>query len=302
MLAAILINNPLQTIRIISVFCAIVFGIFGFILLYLNMKLPEYARGNRLWMLFIGIGSLLSVIIALALEGNLLNYGIPLIKNIAICLIAVYIFIKTKTFRHFVSGTATGSDKLWLIFLFSLFSILGSGLLLGTETDIPGVFITFTALGPILAGFLGGPGIGCITGLIGGAVSFAATPGMCAVPCFISAVAGGIAAGVAIRIWNGKLTFLRGGILTAAVGCLHIFTIFPLYVLLTGALSPGMIILAVTVLVLPMLSALLFGVLFFIYFTRKQGDIREPANSTGLREKGAVTDMLKGLVSWEKKK
>lgn len=82
LILSILINNPMGTIRLSAVICALLFGVFGFILLYLNSRLPEYARASRLWMLVIAVGSILSAYVALLIEGSFLEFGLPLFENV----------------------------------------------------------------------------------------------------------------------------------------------------------------------------------------------------------------------------
>jgi len=286
MAIALLINNPTDTIRVISVLCALMFGIFGFILLYLNSKLPNYARGSRIWMLFIAVGSILSIVVALLLQKTIINTGFPLIKNLIICLLGVYIFSKTPTFKRFIDGVATISDKFWLIFLFSVLTVLGT--VWGSTTNFnliagePEYFIAnFSSIGPILAGFIGGPIPGLITGIVGGLTTFLIYGNIAnlGIPSIILPIFAGLVAGIAIYIWKGKLTYLRAGLLGAAIEIVYIFSFIPTYIFITGTTTVQNTLFFIGSISLPMIITTVIGVMFFVYIIRKKGEgIKEPMN------------------------
>ncbi|HJJ36643.1 MAG TPA: Nramp family divalent metal transporter, partial [Methanocorpusculum sp.] len=122
----ILFNQPLTIMLYVSLICAIFFGIFGFILLYLNTKLPEYAQGSRLWMLFIGIGSVLSIYFALVLEGSIIGLGFALGQKMLVILVGLYLFSKSRMFKRLTDGVGTLADKFWLVAILGTISILGT--------------------------------------------------------------------------------------------------------------------------------------------------------------------------------
>ncbi|HJJ97276.1 MAG TPA: hypothetical protein O0X38_06560 [Methanocorpusculum sp.] len=102
-LVSLFINDPMLIIRRIAAFSAIVFGVFGFIVIYLDLKLPKYARGNRLWLMIMGLGSMISIYVALLLESAFLTYGVPLIERMIVVVFVLYIFSKTELFRKLIS-------------------------------------------------------------------------------------------------------------------------------------------------------------------------------------------------------
>lgn len=59
MISSILFGEPVQMIRMTAAVVSIAFGLLGFMLLYLDTKLPEYAKGSWLWRIIILIGSLI---------------------------------------------------------------------------------------------------------------------------------------------------------------------------------------------------------------------------------------------------
>ncbi|HJJ39412.1 MAG TPA: hypothetical protein O0X42_04665, partial [Methanocorpusculum sp.] len=257
------INSPMETIRMISVICAILFGIFGLILLYLNTKLPAYARGSRLWMLFIGIGSVVAIFVALLLEGSLLGGGLEILKNLLLCFVVIYIFIKSKMFKRCVDGTANLADKFWLVVICGAISIYGT---VGGY-DMGGYIINFRDLGPMLAGLIGGPIPGLIAALIGGIYRLS-VGGVTAVPCFIATIAAGLIAGFAVRYWKGQLTVPRVILLAVIVECFHILFLFPTYVLLAGTMDAAQIFDVISSTLLSMMVVNAFGLVCFAYFAR----------------------------------
>lgn len=57
---AMVIADPMTVIRQIAALSAILFGIFGFIVIYLDSRLPKYAKGSRIWTAIMMLGSGLS--------------------------------------------------------------------------------------------------------------------------------------------------------------------------------------------------------------------------------------------------
>ncbi|HJJ47458.1 MAG TPA: Nramp family divalent metal transporter [Methanocorpusculum sp.] len=271
MVVTVLINEPMATIRIVSIICALLFGALGFILLYLNSKLPEYARGSRIWMLFIGLGSVLSIYVGLLLQGSILDIGLPLVKNLLLCLIVFYLFTKTKMFRRIVDGEATLADKFWLVFICGAFSIYGT---IGGNTDYSGYLVNFRDFGPMIAGILGGPIVGVLTGVIGGVFRLTVEGGeLTAIPCCASTILAGLLSGMAVRMWKGKLTAKRLILLVAAVECLHLIVIIPVYGLITQTMAMTDILSMIGVAVLPMILVNAAGLYLSAYFNHKKVDV-----------------------------
>lgn len=286
LILSILINNPMGTIRLSAVICALLFGVFGFILLYLNSRLPEYARASRLWMLVIAVGSILSAYVALLIEGSFLEFGLPLFENVLVCTVVFYIFCRTKTFQRMADGTANIVDKFWVVFIFGLISVYGtySGIMIAGEYG--GYILNFRDLGAMIAGVLGGPVVGFFAALIGGVYRLT-VGGVTAVPCFLATLAAGVLAGIAIRIWKGKLTMRRGATLAAVVELLHLLLIFPIYALATGVMGLSMIQDVILTTALPMTIVNAAGMMIFAHFAQKypllQGGLKRMTLSS-LRE------------------
>jgi two-component system LytT family sensor kinase len=82
----------------------------------------------------------------------------------SVFLIIAYIFTKSPAFRPLTSESLSGRHKLLLYVIFSSFSIMGTYFGLPVQDAIANT----RAIGPVLAGLIGGPALGLATGLTGG--------------------------------------------------------------------------------------------------------------------------------------
>ena len=267
-LISILIAEPMKIIRTSAVICALLFGVFGFILIYLNTRLPEYARASRLWMLVIGAGSILSAYVALLIEGSFLEFGLPLLEHVLVCAVVFYIFCRTKTFERMANGSANIVDKVWVIFIFGLISVYGTYSGATIIGEYGGYVLNFRDLGAMVAGVLGGPFVGFVAALIGGVYRLT-VGGVTAVPCCIATLAAGVLAGFAIRYWKGKFTMRRAVFLAASVELLHLLLIFPIYSMVTGCMDLAMIRDVIVTTILPMTIVNAAGLMIFAHFAQK---------------------------------
>ncbi len=262
--ASFVISDPMLIIRRIAAFSAIVFGIFGFIVIYLDLKLPKYARGNRLWLMIMGIGSVISIYVALLLESAFLTYGVPLIERMLVVAFVLYIFSKTELFKKLLTGRAGLLDKFWTVILFGAISVYG------TFRGIPveGVIINFRDVGPMIAGLIGGPFVGAAAGVIGGVHRYL-EGGATALPCFAATILAGIVAGLLIRHWRGRLSMFRAAVLAIGVECLHLLFVLPVLTIPFGTVTPAGVLGIITITILPMCMVNIAGLLIFAYIVRK---------------------------------
>jgi len=294
-IATLFYNKPLEILVNISMFCAIVFGIFGFILIYLNSKLPNYAKGNRLWILLIGIGSVVSIIVALIIEGTLIHYGIPLVQKLALVLVVIFLLTRTKMFKRMVNGLGTITDKIWLILILGCISIAGTIMRVNIE-GASAAFITFGDVGPIIAGIIGGPIVGGITGVIGGIYRLS-VGGLTAIPTFISIILAGILSGFILRAWKGKLTFLRSIILSLGIECLFLFSILPTYMMTTGTMTATDTLSTIITLAPSMCLVTTIGIVCFWLFSREYPCFVGPTQKFSFSK---IKKEFKDLVSKDK--
>jgi two-component system LytT family sensor kinase len=89
---------------------------------------------------------------------------IDLLQQMSVFLIIAYIFTKSPAFRPLTSENLSRRHKLLLYVIFSSFSIMGTYFGLPVQDAIANT----RAIGPVLAGLIGGPALGLATGLTGG--------------------------------------------------------------------------------------------------------------------------------------
>ncbi len=260
---AMIIVDPMTVIRDIAALSAILFGIFGFIVIYLDSRLPKYAQGSRVWMAIMAVGSGLSIYIALLIESSFLQNGIPLIERMLVIVVVLFIFTKTEMFKKLVTGAATFTDKVWTVALGGGLSIYG----VFRGIDVNGLIFNFSAIGPIVAGLLGGPVVGGLAGLIG-CIYRLARGGPTAVGCSLAILAAGLIAGFAVRWWQGRITVFKAAVLTVIFEWIHLLIIVPGCGLLMGTQTVDEIIAIIGSTFLPITIVNTLGVALFAYFAK----------------------------------
>ena len=261
---AMVIADPMTVIRQIAAFSAILFGIFGFIVIYLDSRLPKYAKGSRLWMAVMGIGSGLSIYVALLIESSFLQNGIPLIERMLVIVVVLFVFTKTEMFKKLVSGAANFTDKLWTVALGGGLSIYG----VFRGIDVNGLIFNFSAIGPIVAGLLGGPLIGGLAGLIG-CVYRLAQGGPTAIGWSLAILAAGLIAGFAVRWWQGRVTIFKAVLVTVVIEWIHLLIIVPGCGIIFGTQTVEEIVAIVASTFLPITIVNTLGVALFAYFAKE---------------------------------
>ncbi len=91
-------------------------------------------------------------------------------------------------------------DQLILAVIFGIFAIYGT--YSGVHTS--GAIANIRNLGPMMAGFIGGPWVGLGAGLIGGIHRYF-MGGFTAIPCALGTTISGVAAGVMYMLFKGKI-------------------------------------------------------------------------------------------------
>lgn len=259
----ILSGETTSLIRTVAAVSSVMFGFLGFMLIYLDRRLPAYARGSSLWLLIVGCGSVLFLAIALITERSLLTFGLPLMERVAVVVIILYAFTKTALFERLVTGRGTLEDRGWMILTFGALALYGifRGIL------YHGVIIDFADLGPMVAGILGGPVVGGCVGLI--AAGFRITEGgIGAAGGVMSAVCAGIIAAYATRAFHNRLTYFRLIFLGFSIEFLHVFIFIPLFSGGWDSLAMWQIIRETY---LPMAAANTLGLVLFLSILRERG-------------------------------
>jgi len=297
---AFYINDPLFLIHHVTALASIVFALMGFMLVYLDLKHPEGARGSRLWVAVMGIGSFVFLFVALMMEEAVIEFGLPLIERLALVSIILYAFSRTELFGKILKGTAGFADKAWVVIIFGVLSIYGT--MRGIE--FMGVIVNFRDLAPIIAGLMGGPLMGAAVGLIGGGYRFS-LGGVTGLSCAVATIVAGIVAGLFVKMYRGNITYFMGIILVFLVETLHIFVVMPL---LTDMPSVAWFTDVIRVIYLPMVCANAFGLLVFLYIVKDtwRRFILEKASSAWFsdgerKERGKLMDYLNSVIKKRKK-
>jgi two-component system, LytTR family, sensor kinase len=93
-----------------------------------------------------------------------MNVFLHLIQAMAVFLVVAYLYCKSPWFKPLTSDSLTLRDKVYLYFFFSLISMMGTYLGMPIQDAIANT----RAIGPVLAGVIGGPVLGTAVGFTGG--------------------------------------------------------------------------------------------------------------------------------------
>lgn len=124
------------------------------------------------------------------------SLSMVLFQRIAIIAVVAYVFSQTQAFRSLFKKETTHKEKFVLIFIFTTVSIAGTYFGIPIEDALA----NFRDTGTIVAGLLGGPLVGGITGAISG-IHRMTLGGFTAVECGVATILGGIFSGyISIRM------------------------------------------------------------------------------------------------------
>ena len=101
-------TDPSVLLRHASAIASIMFAVFGFIIIYLDRKLPKYSRGSRLWITVTAVGSIIFLYIALSLESGILEFGLPLVERLLLIGFVLFLLSKTEMFEKMLSYSLGG--------------------------------------------------------------------------------------------------------------------------------------------------------------------------------------------------
>ncbi len=180
-----------------------------------------------------------------------------------VIVVVLFVFTKTEMFKKLVRGTATFDDKISTVALGGGLSIYG--VFRGINVD--GLIFCFNAIGPVVAGLLGGQIVGGLAGLIG-CIYRLAQDAPTAVGCSLAILATGLIAGFAVRIWQGRITIFKAAVLTVIIEWIHLLIIVPGCGLLLGTQTLDEIIAIIGSTFLPITIVNTLGVALFAYFAK----------------------------------
>ena len=184
---------------------------------------------------------------------------IALLEKVSLVLVVLYLLGRTRLFVRMLQKDSNLRNRAFLVIVFGALSLYGtySGVKLPS-----GTIVNIREMAPMAAGLLAGPVVGVIVGLVGGIHRYF-QGGLTALPCAISTVVAGLAAGVIFVVSKKGLVHVWG----AAV-----------FAVLMETASMGLILLlarpysdawqAVQVIALPMILANVAGVAILVFMMK----------------------------------
>jgi sigma-B regulation protein RsbU (phosphoserine phosphatase) len=178
-----------------------------------------------------------------------------------------------EPFKLVLNNKGTWIDRLIIIALFGVFSILGT--YMGTELP-SGAILNYRDLGPMIAGLVGGPVVGLGAGLIGGAHRFF-MGGFTAVPCALATILIGLICGI-VRYKNGnRLISVQWAMLLAILmECFHM----GLTLLIARPFADALAV--VKLVVLPMVIANAVGMMVALFLIKNKEEKISTENDAGI--------------------
>lgn len=190
---------------------------------------------------------------------------LDLLQQMAVFLVIAYLFTKSPAFRPLTGEVLRGRHKLLLYLIFSTFSILGTYFGLPVQDAIANT----RAIGPVLAGIIGGPLLGVATGLTGGLHRYT-LGGFTAFSCGVSTTVEGLVGGLVhlylVRRGNADRIFSPG----IALGTTFVAEALQMAIILALARPLDEAVALVRLIALPMMLANSVGAALFISIIRDQ--------------------------------
>ncbi|WOF15542.1 histidine kinase [Methanoplanus sp. FWC-SCC4] len=275
-ISAIIMGDPTKVIHYVAAMASIMFALLGFMAIYIDLTLPAYSRGSRLWLLVMIFGSSAFLLMALLMEGSLIEVGLPLIERLVLLIVPVYIFMRTDLFKKCIQKKLERYDLIWIILIFGGISVYGA--LRGIPYS--NVIISAGHVGPMIAGIICGPFAGGFSGLIGG-FYIMQNEGDHSFIFALSTIVAGILAGYFTRYWRGGITYSKAVFMVLSI---EIFNLVILPLILKPEFETLKNLLRTSF--VPMTIVNMTGVLIFVYFLKEGGyEISAGTGLTSLKEK-----------------
>lgn len=125
---------------------------------------------------------------------------IRLLQNMAVIALAAYLYNQLNLFRNFVKKERSLKDKIVMIVFFSALSIIATYMGINVGGD---ALANTRPIGAITAGYIGGPVMGAVVGIIAGVHRYF-NGGATALACGISTIAEGVIGGIFGRLSNNN--------------------------------------------------------------------------------------------------
>jgi len=187
-----------------------------------------------------------------------------LMGRMLIVMFAVYLFTQSKTFIKVINSKAVFFNLLWFVIFFSLIGIYAT--IVGKKEF--GAIANFRDLGPIMAGFIGGPLVGFLTGLIAAIHRFS-IGGFTKIPCSLATICAGIFAGLLAKKIKQSLNYYLAILVPFTLELFHMLLIL----ILANPFETAWRV--VQEIVFPMVFVNCVGVLIFVYILRINKDKKE---------------------------
>ncbi len=137
-----------------------------------------------------------------------------LLEQACLVIVAFYLLYHLKFYRHMLDSRFNWLDQVVIAATFGALAIYGT--YSGVQTS--GAIANIRNLGPMLAGFLGGPWAGLGAGLIGGVHRYF-MGGFTALPCALGTTLGGLGAGIMLMLLKGKIGIWKPVLYAFLVEC-----------------------------------------------------------------------------------
>ncbi len=221
-----------------------------------------------------------------------MNLFFSLLQTMAVFMVVGYLYCKSPWFRPLSNDHLVIKDKILLYFFFSGLSILGTYL----GHPVQDALANTRAIGPVLAGLIGGPILGTSVGFTGGLHRFfqgGFTAFSCGMSTTVEGLIGGLIHVYLIRTNRGQQVFNPGiAFLVALVAELvQMLIIISVSRPITDAVN------LVKVIALPMILTSSFGSALFMSIIRDQRDMRDRAAAEFLSRALNIAERTLGLLN-----
>lgn len=180
---------------------------------------------------------------------------VQLLERMALIALAAYIYNQSHIFKNLIKDELKLIDKVGMVIFFSVLSIMGTYTGVSLE---PYAIANTRPIGAIVAGYVGGPVIGIIVGLIGGTHRYL-LGGFTALACGIATVIEGITGSIARKYSKDGAFSVKSGFIGAVIAeCLQMLALLIFSRPLEDAVS------LVRFIALPMIIINSVGVVVFI--------------------------------------
>jgi len=191
-----------------------------------------------------------------------------LIQAMAVFLVVAYLYCKSPWFKPLTSESLSLRDKVYLYFFFSLISVMGTYLGMPIQNAIANT----RAIGPVLAGVIGGPILGTAVGFTGGLHRYffgGFTAFSCGLSTTVEGLIGGLVHVYIIRKNRAELIFdPKTAFFTAFIA-----ELVQMAIILTVSRPYADALALVTVIILPMTISSSMGAALFMSIIRDQKNI-----------------------------